>query len=84
MDDPLQPPGSGTAVLRGNLCPDGAVIKQSAASPHLLTHRGRALVFDSIEDYHQAADRTDLLVDEYTVLVLRGAGQKGNRGMPSR
>ena len=53
LDDPLQPPGSGTAVLRGNLCPDGAVIKQSAASPHLLQHRGQALVFDSIEDYHR-------------------------------
>jgi dihydroxy-acid dehydratase len=82
MDDPLQPPGSGTAVLRGNLCPDGAVIKQSAASPHLLTHRGRALVFDSIEDYHQAAERTDLQVDESTVLVVRGAGPKGYPGMP--
>jgi dihydroxy-acid dehydratase len=82
MDDPLQPPGSGTAVLRGNLCPDGAVIKQSAASPHLLMHRGRALVFDSIEDYHQAAELTDLQVDETTVLVVRGAGPKGYPGMP--
>jgi dihydroxy-acid dehydratase len=80
--EPLQPPGSGTAVLRGNLCPGGAVIKQSAASPHLLTHRGRALVFDSIEEYHQAAVRPDLEVDESTVLVVRGAGPRGYPGMP--
>ena len=80
--EPLQPPGSGTAVLRGNLCPGGAVIKQSAASPHLLKHRGRALVFDSIEEYHQAAVRPDLEVDESTVLVVRGAGPRGYPGMP--
>jgi dihydroxy-acid dehydratase len=81
-EDPLQPPGSGTAVLRGNLCPDGAVIKQSAASPHLLKHRGRALVFDSIEQYHRAATDPDLPADESTVLVVRGAGPKGYPGMP--
>jgi dihydroxy-acid dehydratase len=80
--DPLQPPGSGTAVLRGNLCPDGAVIKQSAASPHLLRHRGQALVFDSIEDYHRAAADPDLAADESTILVVRGAGPKGYPGMP--
>jgi dihydroxy-acid dehydratase len=80
--EPLQPPGSGTAVLRGNLCPGGAVIKQSAASPHLLTHRGQALVFDSIEQYHQAAADPDLPVSESTVLVVRGAGPKGYPGMP--
>jgi dihydroxy-acid dehydratase len=80
--EPLQPPGSGTAVLRGNLCPGGAVIKQSAASPHLLKHRGRALVFDSIEEYHEAAVRPDLDVDESTVLVVRGAGPRGYPGMP--
>jgi len=80
--EPLQPPGSGTAVLRGNLCPGGAVIKQSAASPHLLRHRGRALVFDSIEEYHEAAVRPDLEVDESTVLVVRGAGPRGYPGMP--
>ena len=80
--DPLQPPGSGTAVLRGNLCPDGAVIKQSAASPHLLRHRGQALVFDSIEDYHRAAADPDLQADESTILVVRGAGPKGYPGMP--
>jgi len=82
LADPLQPPGSGTAVLRGNLCPDGAVIKQSAASPHLLRHRGQALVFDSIEDYHRAAADPDLQADESTVLVVRGAGPKGYPGMP--
>jgi dihydroxy-acid dehydratase len=82
VDDPLQPAGTGTAVLRGNLCPGGAVIKQSAASPHLLKHRGRALVFDSIEEYHEAAVRPDLEVDSSTVLVVRGAGPRGYPGMP--
>jgi dihydroxy-acid dehydratase len=82
VTDPLQPPGSGTAILRGNLCPGGAVIKQSAASPNLLRHRGQALVFDSIEEYHEAAVRPDLDVDESTVLVVRGAGPKGYPGMP--
>ncbi len=82
LDEPFQPPGTGTAVLRGNLCPGGAVIKQSAASPHLLKHRGRALVFDSIEEYHQVAGQPDLPVDESTVLVVRGAGPKGYPGMP--
>ena len=82
VEDPLQPPGSGTAVLRGNLCPDGAVIKQSAASPHLLKHRGQALVFDSIEEYHRAAMDPGLPADESTVLVVRGAGPKGYPGMP--
>jgi dihydroxy-acid dehydratase len=80
--DPLQPPGTGTAVLRGNLCPGGAVIKQSAASPHLLKHRGQALVFDSIEEYHEAAVRPDLEVDESNVLIVRGAGPRGYPGMP--
>jgi dihydroxy-acid dehydratase len=80
--DPLQPPGTGTAVLRGNLCPGGAVIKQSAASPHLLKHRGEALVFDSIEEYHAAAPDPDLPVTESSVLVVRGAGPRGYPGMP--
>lgn len=82
LDDPFQPPGTGTAVLHGNLCPGGAVIKQSAASPHLLKHRGQALVFDSIEEYHQAAGWADLPVGESTILVVRGAGPKGYPGMP--
>ena len=82
LDQPFQPAGSGTAVLRGNLAPDGAVIKQSAASPHLLKHRGRALVFDGPEAYHQVAADPDLDVDENTVLVIRYCGPKGYPGMP--
>ncbi|GHF16161.1 dihydroxy-acid dehydratase [Amycolatopsis deserti] len=82
VEEPFQPAGSGTAVLRGNLCPGGAVIKQSAASAHLLKHQGRALVFDTVEDYHAVADDPDLDVDETTVLVIRGAGPKGYPGMP--
>jgi L-arabonate dehydrase len=82
LAQPLQSPGTGTAVLRGNLCPGGAVIKQSAASPELLTHRGQALVFDSIEEYHAAAVDPDLPVDASTVLVVRGAGPRGYPGMP--
>jgi dihydroxy-acid dehydratase len=82
MDDPLQPPDSGTAVLRGNLCPGGAVIKQSAASPQLMKHRGRALVFDSPEAYHAVCDDPDLDVDSDDILVIRGAGPRGYPGMP--
>ena len=82
LDQPLQPPGSGTAVLRGNLCPGGAVIKQSAASPELLSHRGRAVVFDSPEQYHQVAEDPDLDVEAKDILVIRGAGPRGYPGMP--
>jgi len=82
VDEPFQPAGNGTAVLRGNLCPGGAVIKQSAASAHLLKHQGRALVFDTVEDYHAVADDPDLDVDETSVLVIRGAGPRGYPGMP--
>jgi dihydroxy-acid dehydratase len=82
LDNPLQPPGSGTAVLRGNLCPGGAVIKQSAASPELLTHRGRAVVFDSPEAYHQVASDPDLDVEAKDIVVIRGAGPRGYPGMP--
>jgi dihydroxy-acid dehydratase len=82
LDAPFQPAGTGTAVLRGNLCPDGAVIKQSAASPHLLTHRGPARVFDSPEAYHEVADDPELDIDENTVIVIRNAGPKGYPGMP--
>lgn len=82
LDAPFQPAGTGTAVLHGNLCPDGAVIKQSAASPHLLTHRGPARVFDSPEAYHAVADDPELDVDENTVIVIRNAGPKGYPGMP--
>jgi dihydroxy-acid dehydratase len=73
---------AGIAVLRGNLCPDGAVVKPAAASPSLLRHRGRAVVFDSIEDMRARLDDPDLDVDEDSVLVLRGCGPKGYPGMP--
>jgi dihydroxy-acid dehydratase len=79
--DPLIAEG-GIAVLRGNLAPDGALIKPAAASPHLLRHRGRAVVFDSIEDFHARIDDPDLDVDADSVLVLRGCGPKGYPGMP--
>ncbi|WP_436789979.1 IlvD/Edd family dehydratase [Yinghuangia sp. YIM S10712] len=72
----------GIAVLRGNLAPGGALIKPAAASPHLLRHRGRAVVFDSIEDFHARIDDPDLDVDADSVLVLRGCGPKGYPGMP--
>jgi dihydroxy-acid dehydratase len=79
--EPLVTEG-GIAVLRGNLAPDGALIKPAAASPHLLRHRGRAVVFDSIEDFHARIDDPDLDVDADSVLVLRGCGPKGYPGMP--
>ncbi|MGA5454746.1 IlvD/Edd family dehydratase [Streptomyces umbrinus] len=72
----------GIAVLRGNLAPAGALIKPAAASPHLLRHRGRAVVFDCIEDFHARIDDPDLDVDADSVLVLRGCGPKGYPGMP--
>jgi dihydroxy-acid dehydratase len=72
----------GIAVLRGNLAPAGALVKPAAASPHLLRHRGRAVVFDSIEDFHARIDDPDLAVDADSVLVLRGCGPKGYPGMP--
>jgi dihydroxy-acid dehydratase len=72
----------GIAVLRGNLAPTGAVIKPAAASPHLLRHRGRAVVFDSIEDFTARIDEPDLDVDADSVLVLRGCGPRGYPGMP--
>jgi dihydroxy-acid dehydratase len=79
--EPLQPE-AGIAVLYGSLAPDGAVIKPAAASPHLLKHRGRAVVFDSIEDFNARIDDPDLDVDADSVLVLRGCGPKGYPGMP--
>ncbi|MEU4693786.1 dihydroxy-acid dehydratase [Actinoplanes sp. NPDC023714] len=78
---PLQPE-AGIAVLYGNLAPDGAVIKPAAASPELLTHRGPAVVFDSIEDLHARLDDPDLDVTPDSVLVLRGCGPRGYPGMP--
>jgi L-arabonate dehydrase len=82
LAEPFQPSGSGTAVLYGNLAPDGAVIKQSAASPELLRHRGQALVFDSVEEYYEVVADEDLPVDESTVLVIRNSGPRGYPGMP--
>ena len=73
---------AGIAVLHGDLAPHGAVIKPAAASPELLTHRGRAVVFDSIEDLHARIDDPNLDVDARSVLVLRGCGPKGYPGMP--
>jgi dihydroxy-acid dehydratase len=78
---PLKKEGA-IAVLRGNLAPRGAVIKQSAASPELKRHAGRAVVFDSIEDMMARIDSPDLDVTPDDVLVLRNAGPKGAPGMP--
>jgi dihydroxy-acid dehydratase len=78
---PLKP-DAGIAVLSGNLAPDGAIIKPAAASAHLLTHRGRAVVFDSVEDLHNRIDDPALDVDADSVLVLRGCGPRGYPGMP--
>ena len=80
-DKPIQLE-AGIAVLRGNIAPDGAVIKPAAASPKLLVHTGAAVVFESIEDFHARIDDPDLDVDENSVLVLRGCGPKGYPGMP--
>ena len=72
---------TGIAVLRGNLCPDGAIIKPSAATPKLLKHRGRAVVFESIEDFHRRIDDPALDIDERSVMVLKNCGPKGYPGM---
>jgi dihydroxy-acid dehydratase len=79
--EPLQP-HAGIAVLHGSLAPDGAVIKPAAASPRLLQHRGRAMVFNSIEDMHARIDDPDLDVDAESVLIMRGCGPRGYPGMP--
>ena len=81
LDNPLTPQG-GLAVLRGNLAPQGAVIKPSAATPALTQHRGPALTFDSIEDFHARVDDPDLPVTADTVLVLKNCGPRGYPGMP--
>ncbi|MFE6254701.1 IlvD/Edd family dehydratase [Agromyces sp. NPDC057865] len=75
-------PAAGIAVLRGSLAPGGAIIKPAAASPHLLRHRGRAVVFDSVEDFHARIDDPDLDIDADSVMVLRGCGPRGYPGMP--
>jgi dihydroxy-acid dehydratase len=82
LDKPLKE-RAGIAVLRGNLCPDGAVIKPSAAmTPSLLKHRGRAVVFETIEDFKARIDDPALDIDENCVMVLKGAGPKGYPGFP--
>jgi dihydroxy-acid dehydratase len=78
---PLAPEG-GTVILTGNLCPGGAVLKQSAASPHLMLHRGRAVVFENHLDLERRIDDPSLPIDETSVLVLKQAGPKGGPGMP--
>ena len=80
LQEPFKPE-SGIVVVRGNLAPDGAVIKPSAASPHLLKHAGKAVVFENIEDYHLRVDDPDLVIDKDSVLVLKNVGPRGYPGM---
>jgi dihydroxy-acid dehydratase len=72
---------TGIAVLRGNLCPDGAIIKPSAATPKLLKHTGRAVVFENIEDFHKKINNPKLDIDEHCIMVLKNCGPKGYPGM---
>lgn len=72
----------GIAVLKGNLCENGAVIKPSAATPHLLTHKGQAVVFENIEDYKSRINDPNLVVNEDNILVLKNVGPLGYPGMP--
>jgi dihydroxy-acid dehydratase len=81
LSEPLVKNG-GIAVLRGNLAPNGAVIKPSASSPELMKHRGRAVVFESIEDYKRRIEDPDLEIDETSVMVLKNCGPRGYPGMP--
>jgi len=81
LDKPLKA-AAGLRVLRGNLAPQGAIIKPSAASDHLLQHEGEAYVFENIEDLKANIDREDLPVDANTILVLKGCGPQGYPGMP--
>jgi dihydroxy-acid dehydratase len=81
INSPLKP-AAGLRILRGNLAPNGAIIKPAAASEHLLKHEGLAYVFEDIEDLKANIDRTDLPVTKDTILVLKGCGPKGYPGMP--
>lgn len=81
IDKPFNPQ-SGVVVLKGNLCENGAIIKPSAASVHLMQHTGKAVVFENIEDYKSRIDAPDLAVDENSILVLKNVGPKGYPGMP--
>ena len=80
-DEPFQK-NAGIAVLKGNLCERGSIIKPSAATPKLMKHTGRAVVFENIEDYHARIDLPDLDIDENCIIVLKGVGPKGYPGMP--
>ena len=80
LDEPFMA-DAGIAVVRGNLAPDGAVIKPSAASAHLLKHRGRAVVFETIEDFHARIDDEALDIDEHCIMVLKNCGPRGYPGM---
>ena len=80
LDRPLTEQG-GIAILRGNLAPNGAVIKPSAATPALMQHRGKAVVFENIEHYHARVDERGLAIDETSVMVLKNCGPKGYPGM---
>jgi dihydroxy-acid dehydratase len=80
VSNPLTPQG-GIAVLRGNLAPDGAVLKPSAASPHLMQHRGRAVVFEDIDDYKARIEDETLDIDETCVMVMKNCGPRGYPGM---
>jgi dihydroxy-acid dehydratase len=75
-------PLSGIVVLKGNICPDGAVIKPSAATPALMQHSGRAVVFENIEDYKTRIDDPELDIDEHCIMVLKNVGPIGYPGMP--
>jgi L-arabonate dehydrase len=79
--EPLKP-NSGIAVLRGNLCPNGAVIKPSAATLELMRHRGRAVTFENIEDFHARIDAPELEMDPTCIMVLKNCGPRGYPGMP--
>jgi dihydroxy-acid dehydratase len=79
--NPLHAEG-GTVVLNGNLAPNGAVLKQTAASPHLLQHRGKAYVFENYQQMRAQIDSDDLPVDASTVLVMKNCGPKGAPGFP--
>ncbi len=81
LSNPVSPSG-GTAILKGNLAPDGAVIKVTAATPHLLKHRGNAVVFKNYDDLAARINDDELMVDENSVLVLQNAGPLGGPGMP--
>jgi len=81
FDDPVIKQ-AGIAVLKGNLAESGCVIKPSAATPALMQHRGRAVVFENIEDYHARIDDPDLDIDETCVMVLKNVGPVGYPGMP--